>query len=88
MAQGGDERLRSPMAEGRFHLQPLSSARTPRQPRHLGRGSGFVDKDQTFRALLHPGLAVRHPNAPCPHNISAIDLARQQRFFDDKSLAS
>ncbi len=81
MAQGGDKRLRSPVTEGRFHLQSLPPARTSAQARHLRRCSRLVDKDQPFRALLHPRLAVRRPHAPCPNHVSAIGFARQQRFF-------
>ncbi len=47
---------------------------------------GFIDKDQPFRAVFHPRLAIIQPHAPCPHNISAIGFARQKLFFDGKSL--
>lgn len=81
MAQRGDEGLRSPVTERGLHLQPLPPASPPPQPRHLGSSPGFVDKDEPFRALLHPGLAVRLPHAPGTNNVSAIGFARQQRFF-------
>ena len=81
MAQGRDEGLRSPVTERGLHLQPLSPAGTPPQPCHLGRGPGFVDKDEPFRSSLHPGLPVRLPYAPGTNNVSAIGFARQQSFF-------
>ena len=81
MPQGRDEGLRSPVTERGLHLQPLSPARPPPQPCHLGRGPGFVNKDQPFRAPLHPGLPVRLPYAPGANNVSAIGFARQQSFF-------
>ena len=81
MAQGRDEGLRSPVTERGLHLQPLPPAGPPPQPCHLGRGPGFVDKDQPFRAPLHPGLAVCLPYAPGTNNVSAIGFARQQSFF-------
>lgn len=81
MAECGYEGLRSPVAEGCLHLEALAPTRTPPQARHLGRGASFVDKDQPFRALLHPWLAVCRPYTPCPHDISAIGFGRQQRFF-------
>lgn len=81
MPQGGDKGLRSPVTKGRFHLQSLPAARPPPQPCHLGRGPGFVDEDEPFRAFLHPGLAVRLPHAPGTNNVSAIGFARQQSFF-------
>lgn len=77
VAQGCDKGLRSPMAERGLHLQPLSPARPPAQPCHLGRGPGFVDKDQPFRAPLHPRLTVCLPYAPGKNNVSAIGFARQ-----------
>ena len=81
MTQRCDERLGAPMTKRRFHLQPLAPARPAAQARHLGRGAGLVDKDQPFRASLHPWLAVFGPHLPRTDNISAIDFARQQRFF-------
>lgn len=81
MAQGGDEGLRSPVTEGGLHLQSLPPASPSPQPCHLGRSPGFIDKDEPFRALLHPRLAVRLPHAPRTNNVSAIGFARQQRFF-------
>lgn len=81
MAQGRDEGLRSPVTERGLHLQPLSPARPPPQPCHLGCGPGFVDKDEPFQSSLHPRLPVRLPYAPGVNNVSAIGFARQQSFF-------
>jgi hypothetical protein len=80
MAQRRDERLGAPMTKGRFHFQPMAPARPAAQPCHLGRGTGLVDKDQPFRALLHPWLAVFGPYPSGTDDISAIGFARQQRF--------
>lgn len=81
MAQRGDEGLRTPMAKRRFHLQSLAPARTAAKPGHLRRGAGFIDKDQPFGALLHPGLAVCRPYPPSSNDISTTGFAGQQRFF-------
>lgn len=81
MAQRGDEGLRSPMAEGRRHPEPLPPARPAAQAGHLGRRPGFVDEHQPLRAFLHPGLTMRAPHPPRPGYVSAIGFARQQRFF-------
>ena len=81
VAQGCDEGLGSPVAEGSLHPQPLSPACPPSQPRHFCGRPGFVDKDEPFRALFHPGLAMVTPHGPGADNISAIGFARQQRFF-------
>lgn len=59
----------------------MLSARPATQPGHLGRCPGLVDEQQPFRAFLHPGLAVCRPYPPSLDNVSAIGLARQQRFF-------
>jgi hypothetical protein len=81
MAQGGDERLSSPVAEGSLHPQPLPPARSPPETRHFRSRPSFVDKDEPFRALLHPRLTMDTPHAPGADNVSAIGFARQQRFF-------
>jgi len=69
------------MTKGRFHFQPMAEAGPAAQPRHLGRGTGLVDKDQPFRAFLYPWRAMFGPYPPGAHNISAIGFVRQQRFF-------
>ena len=81
MAQGGDKGLGSPVAERGLHLEALSFASTSSQSRHLGRRTGLVDKDEPFRAPLHPRLAVHSPHPPGANDVSAIGFAGQQRFF-------
>ena len=81
VTQRRDEGLRSPVAERRFHLQPPPPARPTAQPGHLRRRPRLIDKSQSLRALLHPRLTVRLPYPARTHDVGAIGLARQQRFF-------
>jgi hypothetical protein len=58
-----------------------SGGTSPPQPCHLGRGLGFVDKDEPFRSSLHPGLPVRLPYAPGTNNVSASGSLASRVFL-------
>ena len=61
-----------------FANQPLAAGSTATQPRHLGVGTTFVDKDQTVGVKL--GL-VLGPCHACRSDIRPILLGRVQDFF-------
>jgi hypothetical protein len=69
------------MAEGGFHLEPLTPPSPSAQAGHFGGRPGLVDKHQAFRTLRHPRLAMRVPDMPRTNDVSAIGFAGQQRFF-------
>jgi hypothetical protein len=80
-AQGGDEGLRAPVAEGRVGFEALAPARATAQACHLGSGAGLVDEDEAVRLLAHAWLTAGLPLPPCLGDGSAFGFARRQAFF-------
>ena len=56
----------------------LAARRPAIAPGHLGRGPGFVDKDEPGRIEI--SLPVK-PELPCRFYVAALLLARMRRLF-------
>ena len=66
------------MAMGHRCPATLAAWRTAVTPCHLGRCTGFVDKDQTFG--LQVGLSLE-PGLPAPQNVRPLLFACVRGFF-------
>ena len=80
-AQGGDEGLRLPLAEGHVSAEPLATQRAPTQRRHVGLDGGFVEEDEPARLLVHGRLATAAPLRALLLDVAAFLLPGQKRFF-------
>jgi len=80
-AQGGDEGLRVPLAEGGFGDQPLPLLASPAKRCHVGLDAGLVDEQQPCGSGLYGRQAVPMPLIALRLDVVAFPLRRQQRFF-------
>ncbi len=66
------------MAMGHWGTTALTAQRPTIAPRHLGRGSRFVDEHQAFGFQIGLGL---EPSLPALHNVRPLLLACVRGFF-------
>ncbi len=67
-----------PMPVGHRRLATLAAPRPAMAPRHLGRGPGLIDEDQTLGFQIGLGL---EPVLPATRNVRALLLAGVRGFF-------
>jgi len=66
------------MSMGNSGTTALATPRSAAQPRHLGRGSGFVDEDQVLGIELRLGV---EPSLAPGGDVGPLLLAGVRRFF-------
>ncbi len=81
VTQPGHKGLGFPVAERRFGIQTLPLGTAAAQARHLGRGTGLIEKDEPVRLLAHARLTLGMPDPALIPHVSACALRRHQGFF-------
>ena len=81
MAEGSDQGLRAPVAEGRMIDQALSARCPAGGLGHVGLYRGFVDEGQPFEMVGHEGLALRDPDMAQVGHVPALLFKRTEVFF-------
>ena len=69
------------MAKGHMHPEPFAKRGSPSQPRHLRRGTGLIDEDQTMGLKAQARLAQPDPLITLLRDVGAFLLAGDQGFF-------
>lgn len=83
MAQGTDEGLGAPVAEGCMIHESLPARGPAGGLDHVGLEGCLVDKDQSFQVPGHEGLAFADPDMALIGDVPALLLKRLQVFFCD-----
>lgn len=80
-AQGGNEGLGVPVAEGNCAGQPFANRCPTAQPRELRARRGLVDEDEAMRHGAHDRLSLADPGGAQLGDVRALAFAGQQGFF-------
>jgi hypothetical protein len=80
-SQSGNKGLGVPMAKRHMHPESFAKRGSSSQARHLRRGAGLIDKDQTMRFKAHTRLTQPDPLIALLRDVGAFLLAGDQCFF-------
>ena len=81
MAEGRDESLRLPVAEGRMIDQPFAARRPTSGLGHVGLDGGFVNKSNPRQQVGHEGLTAGDPDVARGGDLGALLFGGLQVFF-------
>src|SRR5690606_1071902 len=81
VAQGGDEGLGAPVAEGRMVDEPFPPRRPSAGLAHVGLQGRLVDEAETGQETAHEGLAPEDPALSGLAHIRPLLLNRAKIFF-------
>jgi hypothetical protein len=80
-AQGSDEGLGFPVAEGGFGMKPFPLQASPAQTGHLGCRSRLINEHQPVNLMAHARLPGLFPFGPRFTNVGPVLFGCPQRFF-------